>query len=53
MPTALRVGPYRFFFYADERQEPPHTHVIAAEDEAKFWLEAIALVWNEEFVRVN
>ncbi len=49
MPTALRVGPYRFFFYADERQEPPHIHIIAAENEAKFWLEPIALVWNEEF----
>ena len=39
MPTVLRVGPYRFFFWADERQEPPHIHVVAAENEASFgWL---------------
>jgi hypothetical protein len=49
MPTVLRIGPYRFFFYADERQEPPHIHVMAAENEAKFWLRPIALSWNREF----
>lgn len=49
MPTVLRIGPYRFFFYADERQEPPHIHVIAAENEAKFWLRPIQLSWNREF----
>ena len=24
MPTVLRVCPYRFFFYAGDRDEPPH-----------------------------
>jgi hypothetical protein len=24
MPTVLRIGPYRFHFYSDERNEPPH-----------------------------
>ena len=23
MPTVLRVGPYRFYFYAGDRYEPP------------------------------
>jgi hypothetical protein len=27
MPTVLRIGPYRFFFYAGDRDEPPHVHV--------------------------
>lgn len=32
----LGIGPYRFYFWADERQEPPHIHVGSAEREAKF-----------------
>ncbi len=27
MPTVLRTGPYRFFFYAGDRDEAPHVHV--------------------------
>lgn len=27
MPTVLRAGPYRFFFYAGDGDEPPHVHV--------------------------
>jgi hypothetical protein len=27
MPTVLRVGPYRFFFYSGDGGEPPHIHV--------------------------
>ena len=30
MPTILRVGPYRFFFYASDRAEPMHVHVEGA-----------------------
>ena len=26
MPTVLRHGPYRFFFYSGDRDEPPHVH---------------------------
>ena len=39
MPTVLRVGPYRYFFYAGDRDEPPHIHVEREEKIAKFWLE--------------
>jgi hypothetical protein len=49
MPTVLRIGPYRFFFWADERQEPPHIHVAAAENEAKYWLTPVELCGNEGF----
>ncbi|HKI37036.1 MAG TPA: DUF4160 domain-containing protein [Gemmataceae bacterium] len=27
MPTILRNGPYRFYFYSHEPNEPPHVHV--------------------------
>ena len=27
MPTVIRSGPYRFFFYAGDRDESPHVHV--------------------------
>jgi hypothetical protein len=38
MPTVLRSGPYRFFFYAGDGSEPPHVHVERDDSEAKFWL---------------
>jgi hypothetical protein len=49
MPTVLRVGPYRFFFYASDRDEPPHIHVERDDDEAKFWLEPVRLQWSSGF----
>jgi hypothetical protein len=49
MPTILRVGPYRFFFYAEEGQEPPHVHIESAEKRAKFWLTPIDETWNDGF----
>ncbi len=49
MPTILRVGRFRFFFYSNEGQEPPHIHVKAGGDEAKFWLDPITLAANYGF----
>jgi len=46
MPTVLRIGPYRFHFYSDERGEPAHIHVRSSEGECKFWLEPIVLANN-------
>ena len=43
MPTVLRVGPYRFFFYSGDRNEPRHIHVDRDADRAKFWLEPVRL----------
>jgi hypothetical protein len=48
MPTVLRVGRFRFFFYSNEGHEPPHIHIIAG-DEAKFWLDPIAMATNHGF----
>ncbi len=38
MPTIKRIGPYRFFFYAGDRSEPPHIHVERENKVAKLWL---------------
>ena len=49
MPTVLRIGRYRFYFYSNEGIEPPHIHVKAGSDQAKFWLEPIGLAANYGF----
>jgi hypothetical protein len=49
MPTALRDGPYRFFFYAGDGGEPPHVHVRRDRFEAKFWLEPVKQAANVGF----
>lgn len=49
MPTVLRIGRYRFFFFSNEGQEPPHIHVQAGGDEAKFWLNPVGLASNYGF----
>ena len=51
MPTILRVGPYRFFFYASDRDEPPHVHVEREDNVAKFWLDPVRLQSNGGFSR--
>lgn len=43
MPTVKRVGSYRFFFYSNESDEPPHIHVQRDRQLAKFWLQPIVL----------
>lgn len=49
MPTALRSGPYRFFFYAGDGDEPAHVHVERDDDEAKFWLDPVRLQRSHGF----
>lgn len=49
MPTVLRVGPYRFYFYSHEPNEPPHVHIDRDDSTAKFWLEPIGLANNIGF----
>ena len=53
MPTVLRIGPYRFFFYAGDREEPPHIHVERDDNIANFWLEPIRLQSSGGFNRVK
>jgi hypothetical protein len=49
MPTVLRSGPYRFYFYSHEPNEPPHVHVDRDNLSAKFWLEPVSLGRNLGF----
>jgi hypothetical protein len=51
MPTVLRVGPYRFFFYAGDRSEPYHVHVERDDNIAKFWLDPVRLQSSGGFSR--
>ena len=51
MPTILRSGPYRLFFYSSDRDEPPHVHVERDEKEAKFWLRPVKLERSGGFSR--
>lgn len=49
MPTVLRIGPYRFFFYAGDRNEPVHVHVEREKHKAKFWLDPVRLAQSGGF----
>jgi len=52
MPTTLRLGPYRFYFYSYDCGEPRHTHVDRENMSAKFWLDPdISLAENRGFSR--
>ena len=51
MPTILRIGPFRFYFYSHEPNEPPHVHVDKDGCSAKFWLRQVALADNLGFAK--
>ena len=46
MPTVLRWGPYRAYFYSNERGEPAHVHVRAGSRETKVWLHDLTVAIN-------
>ena len=49
MPTVLRSGPYRLYFYSHEPNEPVHVHVDRDAQSAKFWLNPVGLALNLGF----
>lgn len=49
MPTVLRSGPYRVYFYSHDLIEPPHVHVDRDDRSAKFWLNPASLARNLGF----
>jgi len=53
MPTVLRIGSYRFFFYAGDKDEPRHIHIERDDKIAKFWLEPIMLFSSSGFSRME
>jgi len=49
MPTVLRKGELRFFFFSREPNEPPHIHVEAGDKYAKYWLGPVSAAQNFGF----
>lgn len=43
MPTVLISGPYRFYFWSYDCDEPRHIHVQRDSKQAKFWLDPVLL----------
>jgi len=39
MPTILVMLGWRFYFYANERDEPAHVHCQKRDAEAQYWLD--------------
>ncbi len=51
MPTVLRIGAYRFFFFAGDRHEPAHIHIERDDSLAKFWIDPVRLQSSGGFSR--
>ncbi len=50
MPTIKNIsGPYRFFFYSFDCNEPMHVHVQRERMVCKFWLNPVVLSKNHGF----
>lgn len=49
MPTILLLRGWRFFFYADERNEPIHIHARKGDMDCKYWLDVDAYEIREAF----
>lgn len=53
MPTLLLIEGFRFYFFSDERQEPPHVHVRKGDRVAKLWLPPAGLAFARGFNRTE
>jgi hypothetical protein len=53
MPTVLRIGPYRVFFYANEHAEPTHVHLERDHCHAKLWLDPVRVANSAGFGSVE
>ncbi len=49
MPTIFRSGPYRFYFFSHEPNEPPHVHVDSGPWSVKVWLFPVSVARNRGF----
>jgi len=49
MPTVLRSGALRFFFYSLENGEPAHIHIESGDATAKYWLDPVELARSRGF----
>lgn len=48
MPTILRVGGFRFYFYSHEPNEPAHVHIDKGNATAKYgyMMSVLRVVWD-------
>lgn len=51
MPTILRVMGFRFFFYSNEGNEPPHIHVEKGDATGKYWLDPVSQSYSHKFTK--
>jgi hypothetical protein len=49
MPTVLRIGAFRFYFYSHEPNEPPHVHVDRGDATLKAWLDPVEVARSRGF----
>ncbi len=49
MPTLLRIGAFRFYFYSHEPNEPPHVHVDRGNATIKIWLDNLEVAKSQGF----
>jgi hypothetical protein len=53
VPTVLRRGPYRFFFYSGDRSELMHVHFERDSRRAKIWLTPLRLHDRGDFTHTE
>ena len=53
MPKVLDLEGFRFFFFSDERQEPPHVHVEKGDGVAKLWLQPVRIAYTYDLTRAE
>jgi hypothetical protein len=49
MPTVMRIGAFRFYFFSHEPNEPPHIHIDRGEATIKVWLEEVEVAKSRGF----
>lgn len=53
MPTILKIDGFRFFFFSNEGQEPPHVHVEKGDAYAKVWLGPVRIAQSSGLTRAE
>jgi hypothetical protein len=49
LPTIVREDGFRFYFFSNEGNEPPHVHVSKGSGAAKIWLDPLRIAYTEGF----
>ena len=53
MPTILRLLGFRFFFYSNEGNEPPHVHIEKGDAEGEYWLDPVEEDYMDGFTNAE